>query len=94
MPASSAAKAASGDECWTVGIAEASRGANSPGGGDARVVDDETICVLPVDAGATENVNSLLYCAATWRSSNDALRNIRAVPDIQQRLAYVLTRPV
>ncbi len=61
----------------------------------ARVVDDgNNLHVLPVvTRGATENVNSLLYLRGIDAAiiNSDALEEYKSqVPDIQQRLAYVL----
>jgi TRAP-type uncharacterized transport system substrate-binding protein len=61
----------------------------------ARVVDDgDRLHVLPVvTRGATENVNSLLYLRGIDAAiiNSDALEEYKSqVPDIQQRLAYVL----
>ena len=61
----------------------------------ARVVDDgDKLHVLPiVTRGATENVNSLLYLRGIDAAiiNSDALEEYKSqVPDIQQRLAYVL----
>jgi TRAP-type uncharacterized transport system substrate-binding protein len=61
----------------------------------ARVVDDgDNLHVLPVvTRGATENVNSLLYLRGIDAAiiNSDALEEYKSqVPDIQQRLAYVL----
>jgi TRAP-type uncharacterized transport system substrate-binding protein len=61
----------------------------------ARVVDDgEKLHVLPiVTRGPTENVNSLLYLRGVDVAivNSDSLDEYRSqVPDIQQRLAYVL----
>lgn len=61
----------------------------------ARVVDDgNNLHVLPiVTRGATENVNSLLYLRGIDAAviNSDALEEYKSqVPDIQQRIAYVL----
>jgi len=61
----------------------------------ARVVDDgPNLHVLPVvTRGATENVNSLLYLRGIDAAiiNSDALEEYKSqVPDIQQRLAYIL----
>jgi len=61
----------------------------------ARVVDDgDKLHVLPVvTRGPTENVNSLLYLRGIDAAiiNSDALEEYKSqVPDIQQRLAYVL----
>jgi TRAP-type uncharacterized transport system substrate-binding protein len=61
----------------------------------ARVVDDgDNLHVLPVvTRGATENVNSLLYLRGIDAAiiNSDVLDEYkRQVPDVQQRLAYVL----
>lgn len=61
----------------------------------ARVVDDgDKLHVLPiVTRGATENVNSLLYLRGIDAAiiNSDVLEEYKSqVPDIQQRLAYVL----
>ena len=61
----------------------------------ARVVDDgPNLHVLPVvTRGATENVNSLLYLRGIDAAiiNSDVLEEYKSqVPDIQQRLAYVL----
>ena len=61
----------------------------------ARVVDDgNNLHVLPVvTRGATENVNSLLYLRGIDAAiiNSDALEEYKSqVPDIQQRLAYIL----
>ncbi|MGV7215094.1 TAXI family TRAP transporter solute-binding subunit [Bradyrhizobium sp. UFLA05-112] len=61
----------------------------------ARVVDDgRNLHVLPVvTRGATENVNSLLYLRGIDAAiiNSDALEEYRSqVPDIQQRVSYVL----
>jgi hypothetical protein len=61
----------------------------------ARVVDDgHNLHVLPiVTRGATENVNSLLYLRGIDAAiiNSDALEEYKSqVPDIQQRLAYIL----
>src|SRR5438445_8045058 len=60
-----------------------------------RVVDDgNNLHVLPVvTRGATENVNSLLYLRGIDAAiiNSDALEEYKSqVPDIQQRLAYIL----
>ncbi|MEH2609800.1 TAXI family TRAP transporter solute-binding subunit [Bradyrhizobium sp. AZCC 1693] len=61
----------------------------------ARVVDDgNNLHVLPVvTRGATENVNSLLYLRGIDAAiiNSDVLEEYKSqVPDIQQRLAYIL----
>jgi hypothetical protein len=61
----------------------------------ARVVDDgQNLHVLPiVTRGATENVNSLLHLRGIDAAiiNSDALEEYKSqVPDIQQRLAYIL----
>ncbi|WP_145927780.1 TAXI family TRAP transporter solute-binding subunit [Bradyrhizobium neotropicale] len=61
----------------------------------ARVVDDgDNLHVLPVvTRGATENLNSLLYLRGIDAAiiNSDALEEYKSqVPDIQQRIAYVL----
>jgi TRAP-type uncharacterized transport system substrate-binding protein len=61
----------------------------------ARVVDDgDKLHVLPVvTRGATENVNSLLYLRGIDAAiiNSDALEEYKSqVPDIQQRITYVL----
>ena len=62
----------------------------------ARVIDDgDNLHVLPVvTRGATENVNSLLYLRGIDAAiiNSDVLDEYKGqVPDIQRRLAYVLT---
>ena len=82
---------------WTVGIAGGLlEGAPIRLAAEiARVVDDgPNLHVLPiVTRGATENVNSLLYLRGIDAAiiNSDALEEYKSqVPDIQQRLAYVL----
>jgi TRAP-type uncharacterized transport system substrate-binding protein len=82
---------------WTVGIAGGLlEGAPIRLAAEiARVVDDgRNLHVLPiVTRGATENVNSLLYLRGIDAAiiNSDALEEYKSqVPDIQQRLAYVL----
>jgi TRAP-type uncharacterized transport system substrate-binding protein len=82
---------------WTVGIAGGLlEGAPIRLAAEiARVVDDgDNLHVLPVvTRGATENVNSLLYLRGIDAAiiNSDALEEYKSqVPDIQQRLAYVL----
>ena len=82
---------------WTVGIAGGLlEGAPIRLAAEiARVVDDgPNLHVLPVvTRGATENVNSLLYLRGIDAAiiNSDALEEYKSqVPDIQQRLAYIL----
>src|SRR5258708_3548118 len=82
---------------WTVGIAGGLlEGAPIRLAAEiARVVDDgNNLHVLPVvTRGATENVNSLLYLRGIDAAiiNSDALEEYKSqVPDIQQRLAYIL----
>jgi TRAP-type uncharacterized transport system substrate-binding protein len=81
---------------WTVGLAGGLEGAPIRLAAEiARVVDDgDKLHVLPVvTRGATENVNSLLYLRGIDAAiiNSDALEEYQSqVPDIQQRLPYVL----